>query len=144
MNKSSTTPLEDTNLKELSYNIWVTQNYPTHKEAYLQCAEATEKMVKRFPELVRVRGLASVEEPHGFPPTKTPHWWCVTPQGEIVDPTSHQYPTQILDYSEVDEALGSPSGKCPNCGNLCYDGAYLCSPKCDKEYLDYLNSPESY
>ena len=101
-------------------------------------------MVECFPELERVRGLAIVEEKDNFLPTKAPHWWCKTSQGVIVDPTAHQYPTRILDYSEVDESLGSPSGRCPNCGNLCYNGDYLCTPKCNKEYMDYLNSPEIY
>ena len=135
---------KNVNLQELGYNMWIKSNYPTGKEAYLQCEEATQLMVSVFPELERVRGLASVEEPHNLPPTKTPHWWCVTEEGTIVDPTAHQYPTSILSYEEADESKGPPTGKCPNCGCLCYDGNYLCSAKCDKEYLDYMNNPEPY
>ena len=130
--------------QKLGYSMWIALHYPTGKEAYLQCDEATKKMVSDFPELKRVRGLASVEEPYDLPPTKTPHWWCITSLGEIIDPTSHQYPTRILKYSEADESKGPPTGKCPNCGDLCYEGNYLCTPKCDKEYLEYLNNPESY
>ena len=126
--------------KRLAYDLWILDNYPDGNSAYLKCAEATEKMVATFPELKRVRGLASVEEHHGFPPTRTPHWWCVSPDGTIVDPTEHQYPTKILSYEEADETRGPPTGKCPNCGGLCYEGSYLCSDKCDKEYLAYLNS----
>jgi len=133
---------KNVDFKKLGYNSWIQDNYPDPQSARLQCLEATEKMVSVFPELKRVRGLAAVKEPHDFPPTRTPHWWCVTPEGSIVDPTAHQYPTHIISYSESDESKGPPTGKCPNCGDLCYDGGYLCSDKCDKEYMDYLNSPE--
>lgn len=126
--------------KKLAYESWIDVNYPTSHSARLQCAEATEAMVGVFSELKRVRGLASVEEPYELPPTRTNHWWCVTPEGAIIDPTAHQYPTRILSYSEADESKGPPTGKCPNCGGLCYGGCYLCSPKCDKEYLEYMNN----
>jgi len=130
------------NFKELAYNSWINANYPTAKSARLQCDEATKEMVNVFAELKRVRGLASVKEPYGLPPTRTPHWWCVTSEGTIIDPTAHQYPTEILSYSEADESKGSPTGKCPNCGGLCYKGNSLCSEKCNREYMDYLNNPE--
>jgi len=131
-------------LSELKYVLWVEMNYPSSQSAYLQCAEATERMVEEFPELKRVRGLASVKEPYDLPPTKTPHWWCVTPDGTIIDPTAHQYPTEIESYEEADESKGPPTGKCPNCGSLCYEGNYLCSDKCNDEYMAYLNSPNDY
>ena len=121
------------------YTQWIQDNYPTKESAYLKCEEATLKMVENFPELKRVRGLASVEEPYNLPPTRTPHWWCVSPLGEIIDPTSHQYPTRIISYAEADESKGPPTGKCPNCGDLCYQSNYFCSKKCDKEYMEYLN-----
>jgi len=135
---------ENVNFKELGYGLWVKSNYPTPESARLQCAEATEKMVSDFPELKRVRGLADVKEPHDLPPTRTPHWWCVTSDGNVVDPTAHQYPTHIIKYSEADEDKGPPTGKCPNCGDLSYGGEYLCSDKCNTEYMAYLNSPEEY
>jgi len=132
---------KNVNFKELAYDIWINDNYPTPQSARLQCAEATEEMVRVFTELKRVRGLASVAEPFGLCPTKTPHWWCVTPEGTVVDPTAHQYPTYIVSYEESDESKGPPTGKCPNCGGLKYGSEYLCSDKCSKEYLDYLNNP---
>ena len=121
------------------YQDWINTNYPTPQYARLACAEATLEMQEVFPELTRVRGLASVEELGGWPATKTPHWWMKTESEEIVDPTAHQYPTRILSYEEADESKGPPTGKCPNCGNLCHNNDYLCSKKCDKEYLAYLN-----
>ena len=132
----------NTSFQKLAYNMWVNANYPNAHSAGRQCSEATQKMVNVFTELKRVRGLAHVEEPDGLPPTRTPHWWCIAPDGSIVDPTAHQYPTKILEYEEADESKGSPTGKCPNCGGLCYKNEYFCSKKCNKEYLDYLNNSE--
>lgn len=34
------------------------------------------------------------------------------------------------------------TGKCPNCGGLCYNGKTLCSDKCEKSYIAYLNGEE--
>ena len=131
--------MESENIK---YDLWIKSNYPDKKTAHRQCAEATKKMVEDFPELKRVRGLASVKEPYGLPPTRTPHWWCVDRDNNIIDPTAHQYPTYIIKYEEADESQGPPTGKCPNCGGLCYNARYTCSDKCEKEYIAYLNNPK--
>lgn len=121
------------------YSAWINKHYPTPESARLACKEATLEMAYKFPELKRVRGLASVEEPFGLNPTRTPHWWLTDLTGTIIDPTAHQYPTKILSYEEADESLGPPTGRCPNCGGLCYGGRYLCSDKCDHDYMAYLN-----
>lgn len=34
---------------------------------------------------------------------------------------------------------GLPTGKCPNCGSMCYEGDMMCSEVCNTEYLEYLN-----
>lgn len=125
---------------KIIYQKWIVSNYPTPESAKTACAEATRKMVDCFPELSRVRGMISVFEPFGLPASKTTHWWCVDSAGEIVDPTAHQYPTHILNYSPIDETKGEPTGKCPNCGDLCYNGDYLCTSKCERDYMAYLNS----
>lgn len=120
------------------YQDWIYLNYPTPQIARRACAEATLQMQEKFPELKRVRGLAVVEEPYDLLPTKTPHWWLKTELEEIIDPTAHQYPTRILSYEEADESKGPPTGKCHNCGGLCYEFNHLCSNKCSKEYIAYL------
>lgn len=122
------------------YQDWITLNYLTSQKARRACEEATLSMESAFPELIRVRGLAVVEEPYGLPPTRTPHWWLKTEDGEIVDPTAHQYPTRILSYEEADERLGPPTGRCSNCGKLCYKSNYFCSDECSEEYMAYLNN----
>jgi hypothetical protein len=121
-----------------NYFNWINNKYPTPEKARKQCLEATLDMVYDFPELRRLRGHILVEEPFDLPPTKTTHWWCVDPDGNIVDPTAHQYPTRIIDYLPLDESKGEPTGKCPNCGDLCYEEQYLCTSKCEKEYMIYL------
>jgi hypothetical protein len=118
-----------TKMKE-KYFIWISENYPTPESAILQCESATKKMVKQFPELKRVRGMIHVREPHGLNPTKSPHWWLVTPDGKIIDPVIHQYPLGIIKYIPLDESLGTPTGKCMNCGDFCYNNNIVCSKKC--------------
>lgn len=115
---------------KMEYVSWISDNYPTSWSATLQCDKATKRMVEQFPELKRVRGMAHVKEPHGLPPTKTPHWWLVTPDNEIVDPVAHQYLLGIVKYVPADESQGPPTGKCLNCGNLCYKKKDVCSKTC--------------
>ena len=125
------------------YAKWIVENYPTPESARTQCEIATKNMVAEFPELQRVRGMISVKEPYDLPPTKTTHWWCVNVYGYIIDPTGHQYPTFIMDYFPVDESKGEPTGKCPNCGDLCYEHNYFCSDKCNKSYMKYLKDGQN-
>ena len=123
------------------YAEWIELHYPTPQSALKQCEPAVHAMILNFPELTIVRGQAVVEEPHGFIPTKTHHWWCINPEGEVIDPTAHQYPKRILSYEPLDESKRDPTGKCPNCGCISYASTCLtplCSEKCSKEYKKYL------
>jgi len=121
------------------YNQWIYKHYPTSVSAYRACEEATKLMAQQFPELKRIRGMIDVEEPYDLPPTRVPHWWLETEHSDIVDPTAHQYPTKILKYIPWDESKGEPTGKCPNCGDFCFNNKTCCSDKCSKEYIQYLN-----
>ena len=108
-------------------------------EATLQkCGAATEAMVHDFPELKRVRGHVLVPT-RGEPHKKWPHWWCVAPNGDIVDPTAAQFPF-IIDYIPHDEAKGEPTGKCPDCGDLVYGGSLFCDEACEAKYREYLGT----
>jgi len=124
--------------KEMNYQQWIDTYYPTPISARLQCEQATEKMVKDFPNLKRIRGLALVKEPYGLSPTKTPHWWCQDEKNNIVDPTGHQYPTYIIDYQPIDGALGIPSGKCMDCGGIACNNRNFCSDNCEEKYIKYF------
>lgn len=114
-----------------SYQDWIDLHYPTSLSARLKCKVIAHRMATLFPELKVVRGQVSVEEPYGLPSTKTQHWWCVTPEGKVVDPTAHQYPTSVLAYRPLDESKGEPTGKCMNCGGICYEHRTLCSKACE-------------
>ena len=41
---------------------------------------------------------------------------------------------------------GTPWAKCPNCGDpfIDYQGQTLCSERCERQYLDYINNPEGF
>jgi hypothetical protein len=101
------------------------------------CAEATYAMIAAFPELRRVRGhvfLAGTD--------KSPaHWWCVAPDGAIVDPTKHQFPN-LVGYEEWVEGEEEPVGRCCNCGGYIFASSgythTVCSDACAWAYERYV------
>ena len=123
---------------KVEYQDWINSHYPTFELAQLKCVEATKKMIKEFPELKLAKGAVRIEEPHGLPPTLTPHCWCLDENCDIIDPTVKQYFTKILEYTKYDDD-NLPTGKCPNCGEYCFNHTDLCSDKCEKEYEEYIN-----
>ena len=80
-------------------------------------------MIEVFPKLRRVRGNAMVGIDF------RPHWWCVTQDDEVIDPTAHQWDRPPVFYEELtnDE---EPCGKCIYCGDLLFRSrgaeSYLC------------------
>ena len=72
------------------YDDWIAMWVATHDVRY-KCVETTQEMVKAFPELTRVSGY--YHDHFGVP-----HWWCVTPDGEIVDPTVSQFDNRVGTY----------------------------------------------
>jgi hypothetical protein len=69
------------------YIQWIAEH--VELDPHGQCKEVTERMASAFPELRRVRGhyVCPVVGPQ-------PHWWMVTPDGTVVDPTRTQFPSQ--------------------------------------------------
>jgi len=116
------------------YARWIAEN--VKNKGYGECAKVTIDMVAVFPELTRVRG-------HYYcwiwgPRT---HWWCVTADGEIVDPTSAQFPSGGKgEYEVLPPDYKEPTGMCPECGGHCYDGETFCSENCGIAYVAYCNS----
>jgi hypothetical protein len=108
-----------------------------------KCAEATIDMVAKFPELKRVRG-------HYYCPFwgERQHWWCIAPDGTIVDPTVSQFPSlgsgKYVEWSEGEE---EPVGRCVNCSKEVLMsknsnvGPEFCSMSCADSYIKYLNTP---
>lgn len=119
---------------EYKYQEWISSHYSTFDSAYGQCGKATENMLAQFPELTRVRG-------HYYCSLwgEREHWWLLDPQGNIIDPTAIQFPSHGHGvYQILDESLPQPTGKCPNCGEYCYNNKTCCSERCSTEYRYYI------
>lgn len=110
------------------YDEWIRDNVT---EVYGKCSELTEKMLSVFPELSRVRG-------HYICPVwgEQEHWWLLTPNGEIVDPTAKQFPSGgvVGKYIQWKEGAPEPTGKCLQCGGYVYNHRAFCCDKCAIEY----------
>lgn len=107
-----------------AYTDWIAENVVG--TGYGKCAEVTTAMAMMFPELTRVRG-------HYYCPWwgERAHWWLATPEGEIVDPTAAQFPSQGAgEYVPWREGDPQPTGKCLNCGEYAYHGDTFCSRLC--------------
>ncbi len=102
------------------------------------CREAVATLVALCPELKAIRGQVVMKDSPDGDTRPWPHWWAVTADGVVVDPTAAQFPSQ-LEYRPHDESKGPPTGKCPNCGGLCHNHNYCCSDKCEREYVAYVN-----
>lgn len=112
---------------------WIRTNVP---KAMGACAEITTQMCIAFPELARVRGHY-IDHQWG----SRAHWWCVDPDGGIVDPTAAQFPSKGSgQYVPWDEEQVSPTGMCPNCGEYCYEHRSVCSDRCAASYAAYLDT----
>lgn len=100
--------------------------------AYGKCASVTLAMASAFPELRRARGFYHCDR-WG----RRQHWWCVAPDGTVVDPTAEQFPSMGLgEYDEVKDGEEDriPVGKCMNCGEELYahdESTYVCSDYCE-------------
>lgn len=119
-----------------AYDNWIRsyeQEIGGPARTYAKCAEATQAMAERFPELMRVPG--HVETSWG----RRAHWWCKTPDGDIVDPTARQFPGGVFEYDEFKEGDPVRLGRCMNCGYEIWAPAdkgvcnCICSPACGAE-----------
>jgi len=94
-----------------------------------KCKEMSEDMIAKNPELKLVRG-------HYYCPIwnrDEPHWWCVAPDGTIVDPTARQFPSKGMGmYTPFNGII-----ECDECGkevseeNAKFESNYaFCSSMC--------------
>lgn len=108
-----------------------------------RCDQATIEMVATFPELRRVAGFAHWFASNGRP-IRDQHWWCVAPDGTVVDPTFAQFLPPVryeeLDLNDPDTEARIPTGVCMNCGEDAYEGRYHCSDECEEVTLAEFNS----
>ena len=98
------------------------------------CKEACEKLLGDRPDLRLVRG-------HYFCPywdTDNEHWWCVDAEGNIVDPTASQFPSN--GHGTYTEFNGTVA--CAQCGaDTPEDQVYgygnygFCSTRCAMRFV---------
>lgn len=102
------------------------------------CKEATAEMVQHFPELRVAAGFVHCSW------GRDQHFWCVAPDGSILDPTRGQfdlvYQYEELDLSDPEAVARVPTGVCPNCGGDVYGSDTFCDTSCECRYMAYLNS----
>jgi hypothetical protein len=117
-------------LRRSAYAKWIAENRPA--DPWGKCEALTQLMATAFPELRRVRG-------HYVCPLqgRLPHWWMVTPDGQIVDPTQDQFASKGA--GSYQEFVGrEPTGTCLNCGELVFGDDKVCNERCLAEITAYL------
>lgn len=110
----------------MNYQEWIEENVP---DSYGACREVTKDMQKEFPELRRVRGHY-----YCWVWGKREHWWLE--DGEVIDPTASQFPSKGKGRYEEWQGL-EPTGKCPNCGEYCFEGEQV-HQHCHDEFVRSL------
>lgn len=115
------------------YEAWTAAFVARHKNFVRgRCGEATREMVAEFPELRRACGFVFCLW------GEDTHWWCVAPDGSVVDPTVAQFDGIVPSYEEVDPKKPHrplPTGPCATCRDYVYDGTMFCSPSCAREFV---------
>jgi hypothetical protein len=113
-----------------AYSQWIAENRPS--DPWGKCEAITRLMAAAFPELRRVRGhyICQIQG-------RLPHWWMVTPDGQIIDPTRDQFASNGEGAYEPHEGP-EPTGTCLNCGELLYGDEKFCNADCAQEMKAYL------
>jgi hypothetical protein len=111
------------------YAAWIQQHVPSDPSG--MCDDITRQMADAFPELKRVRGHYDAGH------KRYSHWWLVTQDGAIVDPTEAQFVNVPGWHDPHDESGPEPTGKCPNCSGYVYDGGTVCGDVCADAYARY-------
>ena len=131
----------------MNYNEWI-ETYVTKHNGFVRgkCKSAVEEMIMDFPELRIAKGMVWCPYPY----EEQQHWWCVTTDGIVVDPTVSQFPA-VLSYEEHKEGDPIIVGKCLNCGDDIWEpnrdtgepaySSSICNASCERSYLAYLNNP---
>lgn len=110
------------------YADWIAANV---SQPYGQCERYSRAMCEAFPELRLARGYY-----YCLSWGQRGHWWCVAPDGTIVDATESQFPSAKFrcgGYEEVTEDDPQPWGTCYWCGETThapphgYDDPMFCS-----------------
>lgn len=126
----------------MSYDEWIEAYVAAQPDRFVrgECKDATSKMIEAFPELRIACGF--VHTTWG----SDQHFWCVAPDGTIVDPTREQFPI-VFQYEEIDPEKDRdrvPTGVCMDCGEPVYLGKTFCSDECEQATVAYLNDANRY
>ena len=99
------------------YQRWIDENAPKDaRTARGRCGVETRAMCAAFPELRAAGGYyyGAMEHP-------SQHWWCVAPDGTIVDPTAIQFLDRGAGCYDEIPPEDHPRGKCMDCGDMTFD-----------------------
>lgn len=121
-----------------AYKAWIEQHgSKSPEEAWGRCKEYTDEMAKVFQDLEVRAGYY-----HCYIWGRRTHWWLITKNGIVVDPTAIQFPSKGTgEYESLNERQ-RPIGRCINCGRetfLTSPSHEFCSHDCEKETIDDLN-----
>ena len=125
----------------MTYSDWIRGYVAKNPHVGGLCASATLEMVKAFPELKRVAGYATTALHY-----RVQHWWCVAPDGSIVDPTVRQFQGLVPEYEPWQPGMEVKVGRCMNCGDDIYrpvgslDGSMhmcICSDECGRLFNEW-------
>lgn len=104
-----------------------------YKQFRGRCKELSEAAVLQDPTLKLVRGYYYCNV-YG----KQAHWWCVRPDGTIVDPTAKQFPSNGTGVYEPFDGIV----ECAECGKEMkeaearLEGRYaFCSLRCNMKFV---------
>lgn len=129
------------NPRGAEYAAWIEAFVSAQPNRFVRgkCAEATLAMIEAFPELRRAAGFVHCTW------GRDQHFWCVTPDGTVVDPTAEQF-RAVFEYEELDlddpeTQRRIPTGRCLDCGDDVYEGKSFCSEACEASTRAYLNGP---
>ncbi len=121
------------------YRAWI-DAYVKANDDFVRgkCEDGTKEMLAAFPELRLAVGFVHCTW------GRDQHFWCVTEDGEIIDPTRSQF-IAVWKYEELDLADPAtrakiPTGRCMDCGDDVYGGNQFCSDKCWESTRVYLES----
>lgn len=125
----------------MTYEEWIENYVSRQPERFVRgkCKDACSEMRLQFPELRAAAGFVYCTW------GRDQHWWCVTPDGTVVDPTKEQF-QRVFMYEELDlldpnDRARVPTGVCMDCGGDVYESKTFCSDQCESDYMAYLNNP---
>lgn len=142
-----TTPPQVTQVTQVleAYGKWIVA-YVERQDGVLlgKCGAACNEMLKIYPELKIVRGY--IYDAYWG---KRGHFWLVTEDDTIIDPTRDQFPAPSIEYEAWNPSVSVRVGKCMECGVeifKCVESLderpkveTVCSEECQKKLLDYYN-----